>query len=702
LTLAGALENAGLFPSVFDLDEAYAAFVDAGAPGGLDAFPSWVSPQIRLTGAALFGFSSVCSSYPVTLRIAECLKRDNPTCTILLGGPQASSVDLATLSAFPFVDFILRGEADHSLLWFVEQWRSRGHFGEVQGLTWRGPFGPQRNRDAPVIENLDDLPLPAYHLSKTLKDADYAFLELGRGCPFACTFCSTNDFFRRRFRVKSPARMLADMRWMAAKYGFRGFNLVHDMFTVDRRKVLAFCEAMADAKEGFKWSCSARTDCVDEQLLQSMSRAGCDGIFFGVETGSERMQRIIAKDLDPQKGRQLVEIAERLGMVTTVSTIIGFPEETEEDLRETLDVYMHAMRQPHAHPQINILAPLPGTPVHTQYRDRLVHDELSSRLAYPGPRQSSADRELVRKYPEIFPNFYLLPTIHQDRGLLQEIAEILPLCRDRLRWLLVAIYHRHADLLPILRAWREHRKQIHSYWGAAQLREYYAGAQVKKEFLSFLRARMAEFGDSAIEVLLACEEALVDAAASAPDVPDWALAGRRIAPNDVPLRQPSVHVIESEWDVQGVVDSLRIGRPHDPIRKHKYYRTEECEKGSRTLIEITLLVARSLQLCDGTHAVADLSKRIELPFECPEDLRDYVVRRLLTQLRKKGAIQIYRKQRLPSQRIRCTSADVQIGEEKTPFVEGRAGSRFGCTLLPVKDRQITPAVLPETAKLTSS
>ena len=112
---------------------------------------------------------------------------------------------------------------------------------------------------------------------------------------------------------------------MASSYGFRGFNLVHDMFTVDRRKVVAFCEAMIQADEGFKWSCSARTDCVDEELLELMARAGCDGVFFGVESGSKRMQRIIDKDLDPEQARSAVEIAERLGISTTVSTIVGFP-----------------------------------------------------------------------------------------------------------------------------------------------------------------------------------------------------------------------------------------------------------------------------------------------------------------------------------------------------------------------------------------
>src|SRR5262249_8992500 len=120
-------------------------------------------------------------------------------------------------------------------------------------------------------------------------------LELGRGCPFSCTFCSTNDFFRRRFRLKSPAHMIAEMRRVKETYGIDSFELVHDMFTVDRKRVVEFCEALIASQEEFTWGCSARTDCVDEELIAFMARAGCRGIFFGIETGSRRMQRIIDK-----------------------------------------------------------------------------------------------------------------------------------------------------------------------------------------------------------------------------------------------------------------------------------------------------------------------------------------------------------------------------------------------------------------------
>jgi radical SAM superfamily enzyme YgiQ (UPF0313 family) len=158
LTLAGVLEQAGLRPRIFDLDDAYADYLAEACHRGLEGFPAWVAPRILSSDACIFGFSSLCSSYPVSIRIAERVKREAPRCTILFGGPQASAVDLPTLSAFPFVDFVLRGEADLSLPLFLDQWSGERRFLDVPGLTWRSPSGPRRNPDAPVIDNLDDSP----------------------------------------------------------------------------------------------------------------------------------------------------------------------------------------------------------------------------------------------------------------------------------------------------------------------------------------------------------------------------------------------------------------------------------------------------------------------------------------------------------------------------------------------------------------
>ena len=640
LALASVLEHAGWPVAIVDLDYAYADYLAKGNRG-LEGFPAWVLPRLTGSGARLFGFSSICSSYPITIRLAGLLKRAAPDVTVLLGGPQASVVDLATLNAFPFVDFVLRGEADLTLPVFMARWSNGRRFADVPGLTWRSPFGPQRNADAPVIEDLDALPLPAYHLCDGLNDTEYAFLELGRGCPFACNFCSTNDFFRRKFRVRSPERVLADMRLVASMYGFSGFNLVHDMFTVDRRKVAAFCQAMIESGEGFRWSCSARTDCVDEGLLELMARAGCEGVFFGVETGSKRMQQVIGKDLDQAEARRAVETVDRLGMEATVSTIIGFPEETEQDLRETVDVFMHAMVQPLSLPQVNVLAPLSGTPVHTQYRDHLALEDLSSSLSYPGRSMSESDRALVRQHRDIFPNFYLLPTSAMERGTLQELAEFLPMTQKRLRWLMVAVYRRTSDLVGFFQAWRSHRMKLYPGMEGGALRHYYRQDVPVYDLVAFVREHLGEYGDDAVEALVTYEETL-SAAAETPMRMAGQPVSARFTSNAVPLRAPDVRVIELDFDLQNVIDSLRGTAPLSRVPAQKFYRTHSDDGEEIRIIEIAPLVARALMLCDGVRTVRQFEEAAGDLFHCADGLRAYAARSLLRQLQSEGMIQLHR------------------------------------------------------------
>ena len=639
LTLASAAEQRGHCPYVVDLNRLYYEYL--GENGlGVKGFADWAARSIHSSDAEVYGFSSISSSYPLTIRIAGCLKRLRPDCTILLGGPQASVVDLATMAAFPFVDLILRGEADETLPLLLDELSGDRRLSNVPGLTYRSPFGPVRTGPAPLIENLDCLALPAYHLGGGLDGILAAPLELGRGCPFSCTFCSTNDFFRRKFRVKSPERMLADMRAVASEFGFRKFDLVHDMFTVDRRRVAAFCDHMIESGERFTWACSARTDCVDEELLELMARAGCDGIFFGIETGSARMQKIIDKDLDPVRARTIIEEVERLGISTTVSLITGFPEETWSDLRESLDMYMHSLRHPRSSPQLNLLAPLAGTPIHARYKEQMELEDLCSDISHQGRIHNDADRQLIRQYPEIFPNFYLLPTPDLDREACLELREFLLAGSVRLRWLLTALHQTSPGILDIFFDWRKFRLEIHPDLSGGGLRHYYTQPAFRSEFFGFVRDRHSEHG--AVDALLSYHEALNEAE-------DSDAAVRRcgppssgsMLPSDLPIRKRHVHVMELDWDIQDAIDSLKRGQP-EATPTQKLYMTQEITESDFQLVEISPLLARSLQVCDGQRTVTECIAELGACFDCSDELRQCAGEYLLKHVHSEGFIEIYR------------------------------------------------------------
>lgn len=648
LALAGVLDARGDSPAIVNLNYCYYDYLASGR-SGVDNFAAWAADVILSTQADVYGFSSICSSYPTTLRIAARVKRAHPDCVIVFGGPQASVVDMRTLAAFPFVDYVLRGEADETLPLFLDALPGGRNFASVPGLTWRSPFGPVRNASASAIQDLDLLPLPAFHLTGELANATSAPLELGRGCPFACTFCSTNDFFRRKFRLKSPQRMLADMRSIASTWGIRAFDLVHDMFTVDRHKVVEFSECMLASGENFTWACSARTDCVDEELLELMARAGCRGMFFGVETGSQRMQRVIDKDLDVGRAREIISAAERLGIETTVSLITGFPEETWDDVRDSVNMYLHALRHQRSTPQFNLLSPLAETPIHSRYRDQLTLEELCSDTSHQGRKQNTLDRDLIRLYPDIFPNFYLVPVPYLDRDSLLELREFLLLAPARLRWLFVALQQSTSGMLDVFFAWRKHRMQLRPGLQGWELRTYYMLDDARTEFVRFVLEHFGTAMSPAVECLASCYEALAEAKSEETCVPEGDLTPSPVE-SDIPVRAPHICVLQLDWDVRGVIASLKRGELVGTVnRELRFFRTQPSREDSR-LIETTPLIAGGLQACSGRNTIADFVDELADAFDGPPQARRLAAECLLETLRNERLIQIRRSAVNPSHR----------------------------------------------------
>jgi radical SAM superfamily enzyme YgiQ (UPF0313 family) len=638
LTLAAILERIGSPPALVNLNRRYYEYLGEGYSGVGD-FAEWAAEVILSTSAEVFGFSSICSSYPLSIRIARCVKHARPDSTIIFGGPQATVVDRATLSAFPFIDYILRGEAEETLPHLLAELEGGRRFSSVLGLTWRSPFGVARNGNAQVIQDLDALPLPAFHLTDELVGLKVAPLEVGRGCPFACAFCSTNDFFRRKFRLKSPERMLADMRAVASRYGIRAFELTHDMFTVDRRKVVDFCEHLRSSGEGFTWSCSARTDCVDGELLELMVKGGCRSIFFGIESGSQRLQRVIEKDLDVEQARQVVSMAEGLGVGTTVSLISGFPDETWEDVRDTVGMFVHSLGHQGSKPQFNVLAPLADTPVHLKYRDRLTLDELCSDMCHQGRHQNALDRELIRQYPEIFPNFYLVPVPYLDRDYILELREFLLLAPERLRWLMVALHRSAGGLLEFFSAWRENRMRRRPGLRGWELRYYYMRDEARLEFVRFVLQHFSSAISPFAEYLGRFHLALAEARTNAPDGPRGDLS---LSPSgsDVIWRAAHVVVVRFEADVQGIVNRLRSGEASGEVdRSMRHFRTQNSEENA-AVIETPRLIAAGLEACDGRTTVDEFVDRLAKVFDGPAPDCRLAAECLLETLRGKGLVEI--------------------------------------------------------------
>ena len=347
------------------------------------------------------GFTTLGCSFLFALNVAACLKRIEPGLPILLGGPHATLLHRPILERFTQFDLVARHECDEILPALLDALPAR-RFEHIPGLSWREGSRLRMTEGRPKVDDLDSLPLLDYdHYPVTELGLDLLRIEAGRGCPFLCSFCSTAGFFQRSFRLKSAPRLVMELDRLHQRYGVSDFKLDHDMFTVNRHKVLEFCQAVRG--RGYRWHASARMDCVDEPLLEAMAGAGCVNLYFGIETGSPRMQRLCAKGLDLALVDPVLRTTERLGMETTVSFITGFPQETEEDQDQTLDMLgrLHGRRRA---TQLHVLAPEPGTPLFEEHREALAYDGYGCpyNTEFLGP----GDEALVRSFPDVFPTYH--------------------------------------------------------------------------------------------------------------------------------------------------------------------------------------------------------------------------------------------------------------------------------------------------------
>jgi hypothetical protein len=476
-----------------------------------------------------------------------------------------------------------------------------------------------RNANGPLILDLDTLPFPAFHLYPHMEKCTYIPLELGRGCPFACTFCSTNDFFRRRFRLKSPQHMLAEMRRIKDTYGIQSFDLVHDMFTVDRKRVAEFCHALLDSGEKFYWGCSARSDCIDDQLIELMAQAGCRGIFFGIETGSARLQTIIDKGLDLDEAAERIGTCDKFEIKTAVSLITGFPEETTSDLRDTVGFFMDSLRYDWADPQLCILAPLADTPIYKQHRSNLIFDDVISDMSFQGWKQDPADVKMIEDYPELFPNFYSVPTPFLDRQLIKELREFVLSGMQVFRWLLIGLHQDSGNLLDVFNQWRKWRIRNKEPMPDDNVRVYYTQPTFHREFLEFVRSHYLTVSSRArvaISTLADYEAAFAPGAAESPA--QTAPEGRRVDKDGLISLDsrasvaPGIHVTQLDADYQVIVELLRRKSPITsvPIRQVTLV-THENQQHRTEILQLSQASAQLLPLCKDGKTVREIAR--ELP-----------------------------------------------------------------------------------------
>lgn len=387
----------------------------------------------------LVGFSVQCATFPAVVQIAARLKRARPEIRIVAGGHDVTFVAERTLERFPWIDAVVRGEGELSLSELVSAWAVREDGEGIEGISWRQGTEVVRNPDRQLISDLDVLPLPDYGFVpdlETYRDAcgiprAIAILEVGRGCPHACVYCSESIMWRRRTRTFSIPRITHEMRRLRERYGAQCFLLAYDQFTADRRFVEEFCyRVLEEGLNDTPWYCISRLDSMDVELLRLMREAGCESMCYGIDSGSRRTLAFIGKQIDETILYQRVRETTEEGMVPTLSFVIGFPEEQREDVDQTLFLALRAGIQGNCNPLIQLPTVLPGTELHRRYVDCLVREAdsyFSLGLEFHDAGRLEEDSRLIDSDPVLFSGFYNLPCAGLGLDELDRLSRFFPL-----------------------------------------------------------------------------------------------------------------------------------------------------------------------------------------------------------------------------------------------------------------------------------
>jgi anaerobic magnesium-protoporphyrin IX monomethyl ester cyclase len=404
--------------------------VPEGSFADSDELSRAVAERAEVGACEVVGLSTTCDSFHYSLAIAVGLKRRYPRLQVWLGGPHASVNPPLALERFPEIDAVFVGESELSFAEVLD--RGRGSFYQpaaIAGVFTRGSlFSPRL-----PITDLDELPLihraPDYLSSFTSSDKSSYWgvpLEIERGCPGRCSFCSTTRFWGKALRYKSTDRIIAEMNAVAQLTCERSFLFLGDNLAARPDLLLGLAARLRREASGYHWGGGLTTEGLRVDDLELLWEGGCRALFVGIESGSQETLRRLGKRIDLKDTIDFVLRAIDRGIAVQTSFVVGFPWETSADLRKTYALHVEMLKRGARVSQISRLCPLPGSAIERTYRRSIrVARTQSEMLAYDIPFGPEALR-LAERCPELFVQF---GTVQMENAQEHEVAAVLRAAR---------------------------------------------------------------------------------------------------------------------------------------------------------------------------------------------------------------------------------------------------------------------------------
>jgi radical SAM superfamily enzyme YgiQ (UPF0313 family) len=348
-----------------------------------------IRKALRDYPAEVIGLSGLTAESDSLYRAARYARQGAPGAVILAGGPHATSYTQQTI-ARPEIDGVVIGEGERTLQEILDRIAAGAAWENVQGTAVKNGTGEFRlNPGRPFIENLDELPLPAWDLT----DIDaygrrrgmalvgrrrYLPISLSRGCPYRCTYC--HQMHGKKFRAHSAEYALRLVDQAIEQCGVSQFDVIDDIFNLDPERLRAVCEGfIARRKIRFTLPNGIRSDRLDTEQIHLMAQAGLEYVAIAVETASPRLQKMVRKNLQLDKVRNVIEEFARHRVMMSGFFMMGFPTETEEEMRMTIDF---ALKSSLHNALFFVVSPYEGTELYEQVRQQSAEPHFDLKRVY--------------------------------------------------------------------------------------------------------------------------------------------------------------------------------------------------------------------------------------------------------------------------------------------------------------------------------
>lgn len=323
--------------------------------------PEKLAAQLDQFEPDVIGTNAVTMNFLHAIQILQDAKTHRPQAVTLMGGPHVSFDAHNTLMGYPELDIVVIGEGEQTLQELIPVITQPNQWQAVKGIAFRRNGTTTATPPRPLIADLDSLPLPARHLLPMSRYLALGFpvsIITSRGCPNQCIFCLGRRMVGHKARFRSPERVVDEIE-ILIEYGHQLINVADDLFTANKKRVLALCDEINRRGVRFIWSAFARVNTVDPDILVAMKTAGCHSISFGIESGNSEMLKRVKKGITLEQARKAVVWAKTAGLRTHASFMVGLPGESAQTLAETRR-FGESLGIEHGY---HFLAPFPGTTI---------------------------------------------------------------------------------------------------------------------------------------------------------------------------------------------------------------------------------------------------------------------------------------------------------------------------------------------------